>query len=170
MCKVSIIAAVSDNYVIGKNNRLPWHMPNDLKRFKELTTGNVVLMGKRTFTSLPNGPLPNRKNLVLTSTLTEGITKGYFEAISMEDALELCENIDKVFVIGGSVVFKQSMQFADDMYITWVHGEFDGDATFPKINPSIWEEVSREDFPADEKHAYPYSFCYYQRKKNKKKS
>ncbi len=168
MCRISVIAAVSDNYVIGKNNRLPWHLPNDLKRFKELTTGNVVLMGKRTFSSLPNGPLKNRKNIVLTSTLTEGVTEGYFEADSIEDALELCENVEKIFVIGGSVVFKQCMQYADDLYITWVHGQFDGDATFPKISSSSWEEISRDDFPADDKNPYPYSFVYYRRKKVKK--
>lgn len=165
MCKISIIAAVADNYVIGKSNKLPWHLSADLKRFKELTSGHVLLMGKRTFQSLPNGPLPNRKNIVLTSMLSEGVVEGYFEANSIDDALELCENITKIFVIGGSVVYNQSMEFADDMYITWVHEDVEGDVYFPTIDSEIWEEVSREDFPADEKNQYPYSFSYYLRKK-----
>lgn len=163
MCKISIIAAVADNYVIGKSNKLPWYLPADLKRFKDLTTGHVLLMGKRTFQSLPNGPLPNRKNIVLTSLLSEGIVDGYFEANSIDDALELCENLSKIFVIGGSVVYKQSMEFADDMYITWVHADFDGDVFFPKISTEIWKEVSREDFQPDDKNKYPYSFSYYKR-------
>jgi dihydrofolate reductase len=165
MCKISIIAAVADNYVIGKSKKLPWHLSADLKRFKELTSGHVLLMGKRTFQSLPNGPLPNRKNIVLTSMLSEGVVEGYFEANSIDDALELCENIKKIFVIGGSVVYNQSMEFADDMYITWVHGDIEGDVYFPTIETDIWEEVSREDFPADERNQYPYSFSYYTRKK-----
>ncbi len=165
MCKISIIAAVADNYVIGKSNKLPWHLSADLKRFKELTSGHVLLMGKRTFQSLPNGPLPNRKNIVLTSMLSEGVVEGYFEANSIDDALELCENITKIFIIGGSVVYNQSMEFADDMYITWVHEDVEGDVYFPTIDSEIWEEISREDFPADEKNQYPYSFSYYLRKK-----
>ena len=166
MCKISIIAAVADNYVIGKSKKLPWYLSADLKRFKELTSGHVLLMGKRTFQSLPNGPLPNRKNIVLTSMLSEGVVEGYFEANSIDDALELCENIKKIFVIGGSVVYKQCMEFANDMYITWVHGDVEGDVYFPTIETDIWEEVSREDFPADEKNQYPYSFSYYTRKKH----
>ncbi|MDO9154888.1 MAG: dihydrofolate reductase [Paludibacter sp.] len=165
MCKISIIAAVSDNYVIGKSKKLPWHLPADLKRFKQLTTGQVILMGKRTFQSLPNGPLPDRKNIVLSSTISEGIIKGYFEANSIEEALDLCENVKKVFVIGGSVIYNQCMQLADDMYITWVHSDFDGDTYFPEVSATEWKEVSREDFPADEKNPYPYSFSYYKRKK-----
>ena len=165
MCKISIIAAVADNYVIGKSKKLPWHLSADLKRFKELTSGHVLLMGKRTFQSLPNGPLPNRKNIVLTSMLSEGVVEGYFEANSIDDALELCENIKRIFVIGGSVVYNQSMEFADDMYITWVHGDIEGDVYFPTIDAEIWDEVSREDFPADDKNQYPYSFSYYTRKK-----
>ena len=165
MCKISIIAAVADNYVIGISKKLPWHLSADLKRFKELTSGHVLLMGKRTFQSLPNGPLPNRKNIVLTSMLSEGVVEGYFEANSIDDAFELCENIKRIFVIGGSVVYNQCMEFADDMYITWVHGDIEGDVFFPKIEMEIWEEVSREDFPADEKNQYPYSFSYYTRKK-----
>lgn len=164
MSKVSIIAAVADNFVIGKSNKLPWHLPADLKHFKALTTGSAVIMGKRTFESLPNGPLPNRTNIVLSSTYNEGVCEGYFEANSIEDALELCENIESVFIIGGGAVYKQTMDVADYMHITWVHADFAGDAFFPKINFEAWEEIERENFEADEKNPTPYSFVTYKKK------
>ena len=101
MSKISIIAAIADNYAIGKANKLPWHRPADLKHFKQLTSGHAILMGKRTYESLPNGPLPNRKNIVLTSVLSEGVNEGYFEANSFEDAFDLCEHEKQIFIIGG---------------------------------------------------------------------
>lgn len=164
MSEVSIIAAVADDYCIGKANKLPWHLPADLKYFRELTTGYAIVMGKRTFESLPNGPLPNRRNIVLTSVMSEGVNEGYFEADSLEDAFYLCENEEKVFIVGGSSVYLQSMDKVDSLYITWVHAEFNGDAFFPKIDFSKWKEVSRKDFQPDEKNAYPYSFVHYKRK------
>lgn len=167
MPKVSIIAAVSSNYAIGKQNKLLWHLPADLKHFKELTTGHTVIMGKRTFESLPNGPLPNRKNIVLRSILSDGITEGYFEADSIEDALELCEKEEQVFIIGGSTVYKGCLDKADNMYITWVHADFPADTFFPQIDSFDWEEISREDHAADEKNPYAYSFVEYIRKTEK---
>ena len=166
MSKISIIAAVADNYAIGKSNKLPWHLPTDLKHFKSLTTGAAVVMGKRTFESLPNGPLPNRKNIVLSSMMSEGVTEGYYEANSIEDALELCDNEKEVFIIGGGAVYKQTMEFADLMYITWVHAEFAADAFFPTIDFEKWTEVSREDFEPDERNIYPFSFVTYEKKYN----
>ena len=97
MSKISIIAAVADNFAIGKSNKLPWHLPADLKHFKQLTTGHAVVMGKRTFESLPNGPLPNRKNIVLTS-IPEGNYSKYFEATSLRDAVDLCDKMAVVIV------------------------------------------------------------------------
>ena len=91
MSEISIVAAVADNYAIGKGNKLPWHLPADMKHFKDLTTGHAIVMGKRTFESLPKGPLPNRRNVVLTSVMSEGVNEGYFEADSLEDAFYLCE-------------------------------------------------------------------------------
>lgn len=164
MSKLSIIAAVADNYAIGKSNNLPWHLPADLKHFRQLTTGHAVLMGKRTFESLPNGPLPNRKNIVLTSVLSEGVNKGYFEADSLEDAIYLCENESHVFIIGGATVYNQSIDKVDSMYITWIHREFSADTFFPQIDFTEWVEFSREDFDADDKNLYPYSFVEYRRK------
>jgi dihydrofolate reductase len=164
MSKISIIAAVADNYAIGKSNNLPWYLPADLKHFRQLTTGHAVVMGKRTFESLPKGPLPNRKNIVLTSVMSEGVNKGYFEADSLDDAIFLCEHEEQIFIMGGATVYKQSISKADSMYITWIHKEFSADTFFPKINLEKWEEVSRQDFEPDEQNAFPYSFCEYVRK------
>ena len=158
MSKISIIAAVADNYAIGKSNNLPWHLPADLKHFRQLTTGHAVVMGKRTFESLPNGPLPNRKNIVLTSIMSEGVSEGYFEADSLEDAIFLCEHEEQVFIMGGATVYKQSIDKVDCMYITWVHNKFSADTFFPEIDFNVWEEVNREDFEADDKNPYSYSF------------
>lgn len=163
MPQVTIIAAIAENYAIGRQNKLLWHLPADLKHFKNLTSGHPVIMGKRTFESLPNGPLPNRKNIVLRSILSDGITEGYVEADSLEDALELCEDEEQVFIIGGSTVYKQHLDKADNMYITWVHADFEADAYFPQIDSFMWKEISREDHPADEKNPYAYSFVEYKR-------
>jgi len=164
MSKISIIAAVSDNLAIGKNNKLLWHLPADMKHFKEMTTGHAVVMGKRTFESLPNGPLPNRKNIVLTS-IPEGDFDKYYEATSIKDAIFLCENEEEVFIIGGASIFAQAIKSVDNMYITWVHGNFEADSFFPKINPKEWSEISREEHEADERNPYSYAFTQYQRKK-----
>jgi dihydrofolate reductase len=164
MSKISIIAAVAENYAIGNLNKLPWHLPADLKHFKELTTGHTIVMGKRTFESLPNGPLPNRKNIVLTSIMSEGVNEGYFEADSLEDVLYLCEHEPEVFIIGGVSVYKQTIDKADVMYITWIHESFTADAFFPQVNFDEWNEVSRKSFDADEKNPFPYTFSVYERK------
>jgi dihydrofolate reductase len=101
---------------------------------------------------------------VLTTIFTEAVREGYFEAESMEDAMELCSNADQVFVIGGSAVYQQCLDIADSMHITWVHGEFPADTYFPEIDFSKWNEVSREDYPADEVNKYPYTFSVYEKK------
>ena len=164
MSKISIIAAVADNFAIGKSNNLPWHLPADLKHFRQLTTGHAVVMGKRTFESLPKGPLPNRKNIVLTSIMSEGVNEGYFEADSLEDAIFLCEHETQVFIIGGATVYKQCLDKVDYMYITWIHSKFSADTFFPEIDLGQWEEVKREDYEADDVNQYSYSFVEYKRK------
>jgi len=164
MSEISIIAAVADNFAIGKANDLPWYLPADLKHFRQLTTGHAVVMGKRTFESLPKGPLPNRKNIVLTSVMSEGVNEGYFEADSLEDAVYLCEHEEKVFIIGGATVYKQSINKVKTMYITWIHKSFTADTYFPEVNFKEWNEVSREDHDADEQNQFPYSFSVYKRK------
>jgi dihydrofolate reductase len=135
-----------------------------LKHFRQLTTGHAVVMGKRTFESLPKGPLPNRKNIVLTSIMSEGVNEGYFEADSLEDAVYLCEHEEKVFIIGGATVYKQSINKVNTMYITWIHKSFTADTYFPEVNFKEWNEVSREDYDADEQNQFPYSFSVYKRK------
>ena len=164
MDTISIIAAIADNNAIGKNQQLLWHLPADMKHFKELTTGHAVIMGRKTFESLPNGPLPNRKNVVL-STMPEDFVN-CFACDSMGDALELCEGQGEIFIIGGALVYRQALNRADKMYITRVHHEFENaDTFFPVVDWEQWEEVEHQDFPADEKNAYPYSFSTYIRKK-----
>ncbi|MDH6357122.1 dihydrofolate reductase [Parabacteroides sp. PF5-9] len=165
MSTISIIAALSENNAIGKKQQLLWHMPYDMKRFKELTTGHAVVMGRKTFESLPKGALPNRKNIVLT-TLPEAGFVDCFACESMHDALDICEKEDEIFMIGGAMVYKQALEIADKMYLTRVHHVFeDADTFFPEINFDEWEEIECQQFSADEKHIYPYTFLTYIRKK-----
>lgn len=164
MSKITIIAAIAENNAIGKNQQLLCHMPADMKRFKELTTGHAVIMGRKTFESLPHA-LPNRKNVVLT-TLPEAVFMDSFACESMGTALDLCEKEDEIFIIGGALVYRQALRIADRMLITRIHHEFkDADAFFPVVNWDLWEETEREDFSADDKNPYPYSFVTYMRKK-----
>ncbi|SEF59694.1 MULTISPECIES: dihydrofolate reductase [Parabacteroides] len=164
MSTISIIAAIADNNAIGKNQQLLWHMPEDMKHFKELTTGHAVIMGRKTFESLSK-PLANRKNIVLT-TLPEAGFVDCFACESMGAALDICEKEDEIFIIGGALVYRQALRIANKMYITRIHHEFE-DATsfFPVINWDLWEEVERQEFPADKKNPYPYTFLTYVRKK-----
>ena len=165
MTKISLIAAIADNRAIGKNKQLLWHLPLDMKRFKELTLGHPVVMGRRTFESLPKGPLPNRKNIVLTS-LPEAFYPETFTCVSMSDALDMTEREDEIFLIGGAMIYKQGLKIADTLYLTLVHHSFeDADTFFPEINYDEWEEIERREFPADDRHAYPFTFLTYNRKK-----
>ncbi|MGL5786460.1 MAG: dihydrofolate reductase [Bacteroidales bacterium] len=163
MKTISIIAAVADNGAIGKNNDLIWRLPNDLKRFKQLTDGHTIVMGRRTFESLPKGALPNRKNVVMTS-MPEAIGTSAFVCTSWEEMLDLTEKDPEVFIIGGASVYRDALEIANRMYLTRVHGEFDADVFFPEIDYNEWEEVFREDRKADEKHPYDYTFIDYIRK------
>lgn len=165
MSTISIIAAIAENNAIGKDLQLLCHMPADMKRFKDLTTGHAVIMGRKTFESLPKGALPNRKNIVLTSLPEAGFVN-CFACESMHDALDLCEKEETIFIIGGALVYRQALQRAEKMYITRIHHEFkDADTFFPVVNWDMWEEAERQDFPADDKNPYPYSFITYVRKR-----
>lgn len=163
MKNISIIAAIADNGAIGKNNDLIWRLPNDLKRFKSLTDGHTIVMGRRTFESLPKGALPNRKNVVMTS-MPEAIGTSAFVCSSWEEMMDLTEKDDNVFIIGGASIYSDALSIANRMYITRVHETFDADVFFPKIDYSEWEEVSRTECKADEKHLYDYTFIDYIRK------
>lgn len=165
MSTISIVAAIADNNAIGKNRQLLWRMPADMRRFKDLTTGHAVIMGRKTFESLPKGCLPNRKNVILT-TMPEADFVNCFACESMGTALDICEKEDEIFIIGGALVYRQALRIADRMYITRIHHEFpEADTFFPVVNWDQWEEVEREEFEAHDKNPYPYTFITYQRKK-----
>lgn len=163
MKNISIIAAIADNGAIGKNNDLIWRLPNDLKRFKKLTDGHTIVMGRRTFESLPKGALPNRKNVVMTS-IPEAIGTSAFVCSSWEEMMDLTEKDPEVFIIGGASIYRDALSIANHMYLTRVHGSFEADVFFPEIDFSEWKEVYREECKADEKHPYDYTFVDYIRK------
>ena len=161
---ISILVAAAENNAIGKNNQLLWHLPNDLKFFKNTTWGLVVIMGRKTFESVGK-PLPGRINIVITRQAdwkAEGVTA----ATSLKDALHKAEaaNFKEAFVIGGGEIYKEAFHQADIVYLTRVHAEFNGDTFFPAIHETEWELVSNDDFEKDEKHQYSYSFQKWKRK------
>lgn len=159
---ISIIVAVSDDWGIGRDNELLWNIPEDLKRFKRLTTGKTIIMGKKTWESLPRRPLPGRKNVVLTDRpgeTFEGAITGY----SIEYALTKCEKEEEVFIIGGGSIYRQFMPIADRLYITHVHKKAPADIYFPEIDMNIWKIVEKEEFPVSETLAIPYTYIIYER-------
>ncbi len=140
-----IVAAVSENNVIGKDGKLPWHIPEDLKHFKELTTGHTVVMGRKTFESLPEPykPLPNRQNIILTRS-KELEREDIDIANSLEEAWEKTRG-DKAFIIGGSSIYKQTLEKADKMVLTHIHKKYEGDTYFPEWDKENWTETERDD-------------------------
>ena len=162
MAIISVIVAVAENGAIGRDNNLIWRLPNDLKYFKALTLGHTIIMGSNTFRSLPSGALPGRDNVVLSRSGSE--FSGATVYSSIEEAIEAVKEQEEVFVIGGAQIYKQVMAYADKLYITEVAASFpDADVFFPEIDKTVWREVSRQDMPVDEKHAYPYSFVVYEK-------
>lgn len=158
---ISIIVAIGENHAIGKNNQLLWHMPNDLKHFKDLTSGRTIIMGRKTFDSVGK-PLPRRRNIVVTR---QDITIPGCEIVkSVEDGLTLCKDEDEVFIGGGAEIYKLAMHLTDRIYLTIIHKSFDADTFFPEIDKSEWKEVKREDFEPDEKNPLPYSFITLERR------
>jgi len=163
MRHISIIVAIAENYAIGLRNELLFHLSDDLKRFKKLTTGRTIIMGKRTFESLPNRPLPNRRSLVITDIAGETIP-GCEMAYSIEDAIAKTEPETENFVIGGGSIYRQFLPYADKLYITWVHKSFEADTFFPKIDLSEWELLDKTDIPFQQETGLAYSYCVYKRK------
>ena len=155
---IKIIVATSKNKVIGNNNELIWKLSSDLKRFKELTTGHPVVMGRKTYESIGK-PLPNRRNIIITRNL-EYEVNGCEVVSSLEEALLLTNN--DCFIIGGGEIYKQSLEVADKIYLTLVHKDFEGDTTFPELGKE-WATIDTKDFDADEKNEYNYSFIEYNR-------
>ena len=142
MTHLSIIVAIADNGVIGINNSLPWHLPEDLQRFKLLTTGHHIIMGRKTYESLGR-LLPGRITVIVTRNADYKL-EGALIAHSLESAIALCKNDDEVFVIGGAELYKDSLKIADKLYITEVDLTVEGDAFFPKFDKDLWKETSRE--------------------------
>jgi dihydrofolate reductase len=160
---ISIIVAIAENNAIGKNNQLLWKLSDDLKRFKKITTGHKVIMGRRTFLSLPNGPLPDRTNIVISDVPDESF-EGCLMAGSVEEVLTFLEDDEETFVIGGGMVYKQFLPHARTLYLTRVEHVFDADTFFPAINLDEWNEIHREHVIASEKNEYAHSFIIYRRK------
>lgn len=163
MVVVALIAAAGDNGVIGRNNQLPWRLPADMQYFRRMTMGKPIVMGRKTFESFGAKPLPGRHNIVLTrdaSYKADGATV----VGSLAAALTAAGEASEIMIIGGSELYMQALPMADRIYLTRVHGEFEGDAFFPTVEPTIWNEVSREDHEPDEKNPCAYSFLVLERK------
>ncbi|MFW5699283.1 MAG: dihydrofolate reductase [Bacteroidota bacterium] len=161
---ISIVVALAENNAIGKDNDLLWHLPNDLKRFKSITSGHPVVMGRKTYLSLPGGPLKNRENIILTTNKTlnyEGCTM----ANTVEQVLDITKGHAEVFILGGAKVYKEFLPHTDKLYLTRVHAIFEeADTFFPEFDDSAFKEIENIRYPSDEKHAYPYSFITLKRK------
>jgi len=159
---LTIIAAVAKNNALGKNNDLIWHLPADLKRFKEITLGHHIIMGRKTFESLGK-PLPNRTTIIITRN-PDYIAPGCIVVNELTAAIKAAAEDENPYILGGAEIYKQAMSYADILDLTLVHESFDADAFFPIIDMSKWTEMSRRDFKADEKNKYDYSFVQYKKK------
>ena len=159
---ISIIVAIAENRAIGKDNRLLWHLSDDLKRFKKLTTGHTLIMGRNTFLSLPNGALPNRRHIVITDQTNEKFD-GCEMARSIEEAIELAGNEKECFVIGGGMVYAQFLPIAGKLYLTQVHESFEADTFFPEIDFSQWQALVSEEVKAGDRNQFPHTYTEFVR-------
>jgi dihydrofolate reductase len=162
---IHIIVAASKNHVIGKDNKLLWHLPNDLKYFKAVTTGHPIIMGRKTFESIGK-PLPNRQNIVVSRT-SYNIGSNLIFAHSLDYAIRVAQKFDsEIFIIGGGEIYRQALPLADKIHFTLVDTTIDGDTFFPELNETEWEIESAEFHAKDEKHAFDYTFLIYCKKPN----
>ena len=159
---ISIIVAIAENHAIGKNNDLLWHIPEDLRRFKRITSGHKIIMGKRTYESLPVRPLPGRTSIVISDDPKDDF-EDCIMAYSIEEALQHCDPDEECFVIGGGMVYRQFLPLADKLYITKVHATFDGDTFFPEIDPEDWQITDKAAGKAGDGDP-GFSFLTYSRK------
>ena len=157
---LTIIAAAAENNALGKDNQLLWHLPEDFKRFKTLTSGHFIIMGRKTFESFPK-PLPNRTHIIITRQLDYPAAEGCIVVPSLEKAMELCPKNEEAFVIGGGEIYQQALGVVDKIDVTRVHTTLDADTFFPTINPTLWEMVFEEFHPKDDKHAFDFTFLTY---------
>lgn len=162
--KISIIAAIAENSVIGKDNHMNWHISEDLKRFKATTLNHSVIMGRKTYEHLDFKPLPKRKNIVISSQEIE--YEGAIVVKSIKEALDLCLDEDEVFVCGGAIVYKQFMDIAHKMYLTFVNHSFEGDTFFPEINFDDWDVTETSETFTDSKNGLMFYYVNYSRKIN----
>lgn len=161
---LAAIVVVAENNAIGKNGDLLCHLPADLKHFKDITMGHTIIMGRRTWESLPKGALPGRKNVVITRN-ADFKAPGAEIYHSLEDALQATENDSKRFIIGGGMLYSEAFPLTDELHLTQLHATFpDADTFFPTFDINEWIEISREDHEADERNPYPYSFVELRRK------
>jgi dihydrofolate reductase len=160
---ISIIVAVSEDLGIGKDNELLWNLPEDMKRFKKITFGKTVIMGRKTWESLPKKPLPGRKNVVITDIPYDDFP-GAVTAYSIEDALNKCESKEEIFIIGGGSIYSQFMPLADRLIVTHVHRKAPADVFFPEIDPHVWEVIEKEEHKTVCSNDIPYIFTIYERK------
>ena len=165
--KISLVAAVAENYVIGINNRLPWHLPDDMKFFMATTKGHHVILGRKNYESLPEKfkPLPNRSNVVVTRQ-KDFKAHGCLVVHSIEDAFKIAEENkeSEAMVIGGSDIYTLALPYAHCLYLTEINAKIDGDVYFPEFDKSEWTEVSRVHHTQDERHAFSFDFVVYDRK------
>lgn len=164
--QLSAIAAVADDLAIGRQGQLLCHIPGDLPRFKSLTMGHTVIMGGNTFRTFPNGPLPHRRNIVITRTPQPAQqispTTSLVFVSSPQEALSLCKPHEESFIIGGGQIYRHFFPLLNQLYITHIHGTFpDADAFFPSIERDAWRVSFREDHPASAHNPYPFSFTNY---------
>ncbi len=159
---ITLIAAVSENNALGKNNQLIWHLPDDFKRFKSITSGHHIIMGRKTFESFPK-LLPNRKHIIITRQ-KDFFVPDCISVDSLESAILACPKNEDIFIIGGGEIYNESIKIADKLDITRVHDTFDADTFFPKIDHAIWQLTSTEFHSKDEKHNFDFSFEIYLRK------
>ncbi|HNP33437.1 MAG TPA: dihydrofolate reductase [Flavobacterium sp.] len=159
---ITLIAAVAENNALGKNNQLLWHLPDDFKRFKNVTTGHYIIMGRKTFESFPK-PLPNRTHVIITRQ-KDYAPENCIVVDSLPKAIAVCPEDEEVFIIGGGEIYKQSIEMADKLDITKVHHTFEADTFFPEIHVAKWELVSSEFHPKNEKHLFDFTFETYLRK------
>lgn len=159
---VSIVVAVAANGVIGQNGQLPWRLPDDLKRFKAITDGHAVIMGRITYESIGR-PLPGRQNIVISRRI-DSAPPGCVGANSLDQALALVERRDECFVIGGAQIYRDALPLAKKLYLTRVLAEIDGDVLFPSFEEKEWHEIAREVHPADDRHAFAFEFATLERR------
>jgi len=161
--KLSLIAALAENGTIGKDNELPWHLPDDFKWFRQNTLGKPVIMGRRTWESIGSKPLPGRKNIVVTRSPSSPVA-GVEMAFNLQRAVELAGREDEAVIIGGARLYADALPITDLMYLTRVHAEIEGDTVFPEMNWEQWERVSSDKHAADDRHAYAFTFEIWERR------